>query len=286
MRQAGISIAFALLWASASGGCAAAPTPATHEPKVAQITVPPETVSTVAERRAASFRCDAPALGETTRVEFRVQSAERHASTSAQTRAVYTITPRTERDQRLAHADIVLESLSTDAPDRAQSAWTVGIDAGWISLRRPFEILRDGAGWCLAHACDDATLREFAAAIGDTAELIAIPELTEQLTRATDATALTLPTVLLKRMGLGSMDPERLSPRAERRGLDFPARFVVERGTPEEADVTSSRELSTRAELLISRDCRLVALKVELARTSDTAQGSAHRFSWSFDPVP
>lgn len=287
MRQAGISIAFALLWgAPTAGGCAAARAPATRKPEVAQVTVPLEASSTAAARPSASFRCDEPALGETTRVEFRVQSAERDGSTSAQTRAVYTITPRTESGQRLAGAEIVLESLSTDTPDRAQSAWTVGIDAGWISLRRPFAILRDGGDWCLADACDDATQREFAAAIGDTAELIALPELAEQLTRAEDASALTLPTVLLKRMGLGTIDPDRLSATAERRGLDFPARFVVERGAPAAADMTSSSEPSTRAELLISRNCRLVALKVELARTGVTAQGSMHRFSWSFDPVP
>jgi hypothetical protein len=246
--------------------------------------VPPDATG-AAERRAASFRCDAPTLGKTTRVEFRVQSAERDGSTSAQTRAVYTITPRSDHDRRVARADIVLESLSTDAPDRAQSAWTVGIDAGWISLRRPFEILRDGASWCLAHACEDATQREFAAAVGDTAELIALPELSEQLTRADAATALTLPPLLLKRMGLGTIDPERLSPTARRRGLDFPARFVVEPGTPDEADVSANGELSARAELLIGRDCRLLALKVELARNGATAQSSTHRFSWSFDPV-
>lgn len=289
MRPAATSIALALFGALAGSTGCAAHLPAKRKPEVAEVSVPVEPPTLAAERRADGFRCDEHALGETTRVEFRVQSAARDGSTSTETRAVYTITPRTEDDRRVARAGIVLESLSTDAPDRAQSAWTVGLDAGWISLRRPFEILREGATWCLASACEDTTQQEFAAAIGDTAELVALPELTEQLTRADDTTAITLPPVLMKRMGLGAIDPERLSPTAHRRGRDFPARFVVERSNPGESgdgEPSAGGEPFARAELLISKSCRLQALKVELARTGMTTPGNTHRFSWSFDPLP
>ena len=270
-----------------------APAPPPRGPQVTQIEVPVHAVVASDERTVANFHCDEPAIGETTRVEFRVQSAARDGSNAIQTRAVYTITTQTERDHRIARAAIVLESLTTDAPDRAQSAWTLGLDAGWISLRRPFEIARDGASWCFVNACDDAARQEFAGAIGDTAELVALPELTEQLTRTDDTGAITLPPVLMKRMGVGVIDASELSPKAYRHGSDFPARYVVERARPagseasDEATADATEPLA-RAELLVSRSCRLESLRVELARTDLTPEtgGNTHRFSWSFDPLP
>lgn len=271
-------------------GCGA-PAPEPRAPKVAQVVVPAEAATTGDERpRAAGFRCDEHAVGETTRIEFRVQSSARDGSTSTQTRAVYTITTEAEHDRRVSRAEVVLESLSTDATERAQSAWTVALDAGWIILRQPFEILRDGSTWCLTSTCDDAARQEFAAAIGDTAELVVLPELSEQLALTADTSAITLPPVLVKRMGLGTIDPARLSGTAQRRGRDFPARFVVEGGSGDDpegtAEMGSGGEPITRAELLVGRNCRLQALKVELARTGVTSSGNTHRFSWSFDPLP
>ena len=273
-------------------GCSSS-APPPRPPQVTQVVVPVHAATASDERSVAKFHCDEPAIGETTRIEFRVQSAARDGSNSVQTRAVYTITTLTEREQRVARAAIVLESISSDAPDRAQSAWTVGLDAGWISLRRPFEISREGTDWCFVSACDDAARQEFAGAIGDTAELVALPELTEQLTRMDDTESIALPPVLMKRMGVGVIDPAELSPTAQRHGHDFPALFVVERanhagseGTDEA--MTGQTEPLARAELLVSRSCRLEALKVELARTDLTSEGAGgtHRFSWSFDPLP
>jgi len=280
---------------AALGGTLAcsSPAPPPRLPQVTQVVVPVHTAPTSAERSVTEFHCDEPAIGETTRVEFRVQSAARDGTNSVQTRAVYTITTQTEHDHRVARAAIVLESISTDAPDRAQSAWTVGLDAGWISLRRPFEISREGANWCFVSACDDAARQEFASAIGDTAELVALPELTEQLTRTDGTGSITLPPVLMKRVGVGVIDPAELSPTAYRRGHDFPALFVVERSNgagSEAADAatTDATRPLARAELLVNRSCRLEALKVELARTDLTSEGAGgtHRFSWSFDPLP
>lgn len=294
MTQAAPSIALAILGAAfASAGCGShAPQP--RKPEVLQVVVPVEAAATTTaddERRAAGFRCDAQSVGETTRVEFRVQSAARDGSASVQTRAVYTISTEAEHDRRVTRAEVVLESLNTDTPDRAQSAWSVALDAGWISLRRPFEILREGANWCLADACDDEPRQEFAEALGDTAELVVLPGLTEQLGLASDTSAITLPPVLMKRMGLGGIDASQLSSTARRRGRDFPALFVVESSPSSgsdlsEAETTGSGEPFARAELLVSRSCRLQALKVELARTDVTSAGGLHRFSWSFDPLP
>lgn len=275
-------------------GCSST-APVAREPAVAQIVVPVHSAAESAERGAAKFHCDPAPVRGTTRIEFRVQSAASDGSLSVQTRAVYTVTLEAETDDRVARAEIVLESISTDAEDRAQSAWTVGLDAGWISLRRPFQISREGATWCLVSACEDITQQEFAGAIGDTAELVALPELTEQLTRADDSSALTLPPALMKRLGLGTVDPAQLSPTARRRGLEFPALFVVERRGAAAADAGEADEEESpvgngplaRAELLVSQSCRLQALRVELARTAaGDGVGATHRFSWSFDPLP
>lgn len=269
--------------------------PSPRRPDVPLVVVPVQPPGTGEPREVASFRCDEQAVGKTTRVEFRVQSAARDGSPAAQTRAVYTITAQAEQAHHIARAEIVLESLSTDGPGQAQSAWTLGLDAGWIHLRRPFEIRREGSAWCLASACEDATRHEFARAIGDTAELVALPELTEQLTRSADSARITLPFVLVKRMGLGAIAPDDMSRQARRLGRDFPARFVVERGSPDagspEHAEPSAREgtgtqPSARAELLVSRSCRLQALKVELFRNGVAAGAGIHRFSWSFDPLP
>lgn len=273
-------------------GCSS-PAPPPRLPQVTQVVVPLHAAPAIDERSVAKFHCDEPAIGETTRVEFRVQSAARDGSNSVQTRAVYTITTQTEHEKHVVRAAIVLESISTDAPDRAQSAWTVGLDAGWISLRQPFEISREGADWCFVSACDDTARQEFAGAIGDTAELVALPELTEQLTRLDDTESITLPPVLMKRMGVGVIDPAELSPTALRQGHDFPALFVVGRANPagsgatDEATADETGPLA-RAELLVSRSCRIEAVKVELARTDLTSEGAGgtHRFSWSFDPLP
>jgi len=298
MTQTAKSLVLALaVGAAAPGtlGCSST-APVAQTPAVAQIVVPVHSPPEGAERGAARFRCDPAPVGETTRIEFRVQSAASDGSLSIQTRAVYTVTPQAEADDRVARAEIVLESISTEAEASAQSAWTVGLDAGWITLRRPFQISREGSRWCLVNACEDMTQQEFAGAIGDTAELVALPELAEQLTRADDTTALTLPPVLMKRLGLGTIDPSQLSPTARRRGLEFPALFVVERRSadppdPAESDEDESpvgSEPLTRAELLVSQSCRLQALRVELARTVAMGDGvgATHRFSWSFDPLP
>lgn len=264
--------------------------PATREPAVAQVLVPLHSPPESVEPSTPRFHCDEAVIGETTRIEFRVQSAASDGSASAQTRAVYTITPRMEHERRVARAEVMLESLTTDAPDRAQSAWTVGLDAGWIRLRQPFEITRDGSTWCFVRACDDAARREFAGAIGDTAELVALPELREQLARADDTATLLLPAVLMKRIGLGAIHPDVLAPKARRRGFDFPAHFVVEHASsPESEDSAGTANAGplTRAELLVSRRCRLEALRVELAGAGITrGGGETHRFSWSFDPLP
>jgi len=277
-----------LLGTACSSGALPPPTPV-----VAQVVVPVQSGGEAHEQSALEFRCDEHARSETTRVEFRVQSANHDGSISTETRAVYTITAHTEREHRVDRAEIVLESLTTDAHERAQSAWTLGLDAGWISLRRPFEITREGSTWCFVSACDDATRHEFAGAIGDTAELVALPELIEQLTRVTDTTTLRLPPVLVKRMGVGSIDPALLPSVAHRRGVDFPALFVVERGAASDDEATDEDRVAgteplARAELLVSRGCRLQALKVELASMRMTPEGSGgtHRFSWSFDPLP
>lgn len=287
------ALRFALVVAVGATLSCSSPAPPPREPQVTQIEVPVHSVAASAGRTLAKFHCDQPAIGETTRVEFRVQSAARDGSNSIQTRAVYTITTQTERDHRIARAAVVLESITTDAPDRAQSAWTVGLDAGWISLRRSFEIAREGPSWCFVSACDDAARQEFAGAIGDTAELVALPELAEQLTRMEDTESITLPPVLMKRMGVGVVDAAELSPTAYRHGSDFPALFVVERANlpeseAEDEDAAESTEPLARAELLVSRSCRLESLKVELARTDLTTEtaGGTHRFTWSFDPLP
>lgn len=297
MTQSAPSLALALVGAAlACGGCGA-PTPAPRAPAVAQVVVPARAISSddaarVDELSAAGFRCAEHATRETARVEFRVQSAARDGSMSAQTRAVYTITAEAGQDKRVARAEVVLESLSTDATDQAQSAWSVALDAGWISLRRPFEIVRKGSTWCLANACDDASLQEFAAAVGDTAELVVLPALTEQLTSAaTGPSAITLPPVLVKRMGLGVVPPGQFARTAYRHGRTFPALFVVdyEHVTGPERDsverATGNHPI-THAELLVSRRCRLQALRVELARSGVSSAERAHRFSWSFEPLP
>ncbi len=290
MTQQAPPLALALFGAvlGCTGCGSAAPPP---PPVVFQVVVPAHaTTASDPEPRAAGFRCDAYAVGESTRVEFRVQSTPRDGSASTQTRAVYIITTEAEHDRRVARAEVVLEALSTDAPDRAQSAWTVALDAGWISLRRPFEIHREGSTWCLANACDDSTQHEFAGAVGDTAELLALPELTEQLARAADSSVITLPPLLMKRVAIGATDSAQLSAKAQRRGSDFPALFVVQSGDPSDSDPSgaetgTSRAPFTRAEVLVDRRCRLHALKVELARTGVTSEGGTHRFSWSFEPL-
>lgn len=274
-------------------GCGAE-APAARKPEISQVMVPVDSTDEISEPDALRFHCDDPALGERIRVEFQVQSAAPDGGSLLETRAVYLVEPRRGMDSRLASAKVVLESLSTNGPDLAQSAWTIALDSGWIQLRRPFEIARHESTWCFSSDCEDTSRHAVAKAIGDTAELVMLPELAEQLAQSRDANTLTLPVVVVERMGLGETEREPGSQTARRRGRQFPALFVVEQGDPVGPDTDSTSAPSLSAELLVSQSCRLRALKVELASNRSlteqarTQQGTttAHRFSWRFDPVP
>src|SRR5688500_17054577 len=142
--------------------CAAcgAEAPALRKPEISQVMVPVDPTDDSSESDAARFHCDEPAAGERVRVEFQVQSAAPDGSSMVETRAVYLVEPRPGANRRLAGAQVVLESLSTNgpnAPDQAQSAWTIALDAGWIQLRRPFEIARHESTWCFASDCEDTS---------------------------------------------------------------------------------------------------------------------------------
>jgi hypothetical protein len=271
-------------------GCGAE-APASRKPEISQVMVPVDRADDSSDPDETRFHCDEPAAGERIRVEFQVQSASPDGSSLVETRAVYLVEPRPGADHRLAGAEVVLESLSTeghDQPDQAQSAWTIALEAGWIELRRPFEIARHESTWCFSSDCEDTSRHAVAKAIGDTAELVLLPELAEQLGQSRDANALTLPDVVVERMGLGETESEPLSPTARRRGRQFPALFVVERGDLVAPDTDSTSTPSLSAELLVSQSCRLRALKVELASNRPPAPGTTatHRFSWRFDPAP
>ena len=186
-------------------GCGAE-APAARTPEISQVMVPVDPADDSSEPDEPRFHCDEPAAGERIRVEFQVQSAAPDGSSLVETRAVYLVEPRPGADRRLAAAQVVLESLSTNGPDQAQSAWTIALDAGWIELRRPFEIARHESTWCFSSACEDTSRHAVAKAIGDTAELVMLPELAEQLGQSRDPSTLTLPEVVVERMGLGETD--------------------------------------------------------------------------------
>ena len=272
-------------------GCGAE-APAARKPEISQVMVPTDGADESSEPDEILFHCDEPAAGERIRVEFQVQSAAADGSSLLETRAVYLVEPRPGADRRLAGAEVVLESLSTNGSAEAQSAWTIALDSGWIQLRRPFEIARHESTWCFSSDCEDTSRNAVAKAIGDTAELVMLPELAEQLGQSRDITMLTLPEVVVERMGLGETEPEPVSPTARRRGRQFPALFVVEQGDPVAPDTDSTSAPSLTAELLVSQSCRLRAIKVELAPNRASIQAApqgataAHRFSWRFDPAP
>lgn len=272
-------------------GCGAE-APIAREPEISQVLVPVDSADESSEPDAQLFHCDEPAADERIRVEFQVQSAAPDGSSLLETRAVYLVEPRPGADNRLASAKVLLESFSTSGPE-GQSAWSIALDSGWIQLRRPFEIARHESTWCFSSDCEDTSRHVVAKAIGDTAELVMLPELAEQLGQSRDITTLTLPEVVVERMGLGETDREPLSPTARRRGRQFPALFVVEQGDPVGPDTDSTSAPGLTAELLVSQSCRLRALKVELASNRASVQqapqqgaAAAHRFSWRFDPTP
>ena len=109
-------------------GCGAE-APAARKPEISQVMVPTDGADESSEPDEILFHCDEPAAGERIRVEFQVQSAAADGSSLLETRAVYLVEPRPGADRRLAGAEVVLESLSTNGSAEAQSAWTIALDS-------------------------------------------------------------------------------------------------------------------------------------------------------------
>ncbi len=284
-----------ILGALAVGACSA-PHPA-QAPPVTLVRVPPSPAEAVGMGEPREFACHDAAPHRGTRVTFRiVRRAPNDAQTAAETRAVYDIEPL---DARAASIRVVLESLVE--VEATQSAWGIALAKHWLEPRTPFVLTRAAGGWCFGHsgtcepdpdepadpAAQHTRRASVAAAIGETAELLRVPEFGHQLDgqRSSGDLRLSLPDRVVRRLALGDDGMSSLAHTARQIKAGFPAIFEVESSDPSHAMGEQRRVLG---ELRLDQQCRLRSLQAELVG-SPTAPGSVPaevRFVWRFEPAP
>lgn len=281
MRMAIHSVIFA--GATLAFGCGPAHSPEPEPLSVSQVTIP-EDQGRVPDAPRPGFDCKLDRPAPNTRISFELVQLAPDGGNLGETRAVYQIDPEFAGGPKIAKARVVLLSFATTNNDRTASAWSIALDADWIRMREPFEIERTGTTWCFAEGCEDAQRREVATAIGETADLLVLPELARELGQPTGQSSIEVPQQLLRRVGLGQREQSQLASSARRRGTGFPARYVLD--GQNSAETTDGSPLT--AELEVTQSCRLASLRILLAGTRAEYENDArvrYRFTWRFDPV-